>query len=465
MYQPLINWASKILFAPIFAFFLLNHSYSQNLNAEAYTNVLVSSNSTPFLIISNNNGRYAKDQFSADFGFSASYTDTLSIFEYQLGSNLSYNSAWNKLNIHSLYGIASAWWFKLSAGYHPYSAGLIDTTLSLGGTIFSSNAPIIPRISLASNGWINVPFTKGYVKINGLFEHGWFEKGRYVEDVRLHHKNFFVQVGGDLPVNLSAGLVHAVQWGGISPDPVYGDMTIGFEEYINYIVRAKNPDSIPGLPTNEHLNRLGNHLGSWNYALQIKPQKYLKFSFYYHTIFEDKSGFKRKFNRDGKFTFALENTRWNAISKFTFEYLHTKYQSGPEHILDSLSGNDNYFNNYLYRSGWTVDHFTLGTPYITSPYIVNGINTLPNNRVESFALSLKGSSGEYRYLVRYAYVLNFGRHSAAYIPEIKQSHWLFELNRTLTKGIIHFTLSGDIGSLFGNSVGFACGYSHFLIKK
>jgi hypothetical protein len=47
--------------------------------------------------------------------------------------------------------------------------------------------------------------------------HGWFEEGRYVSNVWLHHKNAYLRLGGSLPVNIYYGFNHYAQWGGKSP--------------------------------------------------------------------------------------------------------------------------------------------------------------------------------------------------------------------------------------------------------
>jgi hypothetical protein len=39
-----------------------------------------------------------------------------------------------------------------------------------------------------------------------------------------------------------------------------------------------------------------------------------------------------------------ENTR-KPVQAVVYEFLQTTHQSGPEHVLGELTGNDNYFNH------------------------------------------------------------------------------------------------------------------------
>ena len=92
------------------------------------------------------------------------------------------------------------------AGKKSEIIGNQDSSLSIGSTVWSGNASPMPKLVLATPGYVDIPFTKGYVEINGSLAHGWFEKDRYVEDVYLHQKQLHLRFGGDFFINGSFGI-------------------------------------------------------------------------------------------------------------------------------------------------------------------------------------------------------------------------------------------------------------------
>lgn len=142
-----------------------------------------------------------------------------------------------------------------------------------------------------------------------------------------------------------------------------------------------------------------------------------------------------------------------------FEYLNTTYQSGPIHDLtDSikLTGNDNYFNNGVYRSGWTYEGMTLGTPLITSPiFNEDGSDGTKNNRVQALHLGLGGKLGKLNYRSFFTYSINKGTYSHPIDPSENQFSWYFETKfPSIWQGIdMHVMLAADIGQMYGNNLG------------
>ncbi len=94
-----------------------------------------------------------------------------------------------------------------------------------------------------------------------------------------------------------------------------------------------------------------------------------------------------------------------------YEFLYSKSQSGRYHDRPAteeekaqqdpcdpfygrkiLGGNDNYFNNGEYQSGWTYYGRTIGTPFITPlPPDADGITLgVFNNRIIAHYIGIKG---------------------------------------------------------------------------
>lgn len=89
------------------------------------------------------------------------------------------------------------------------------------------------------------------------------------------------------------------------------------------------------------------------------------------------------------------------LNDFVFEYLYTKYQSGPiyhDHtaaIADHLGGKDNFYNHSFYAS---YQHWgqVMGNPLYRSPiYNTDGTLDVKDNRFVAFHLGLGGHPNDY----------------------------------------------------------------------
>src|SRR5690606_8071871 len=158
-------------------------------------------------------------------------------------------------------------------------------------------------------------------------------------------------------VRLFGGFLHSAMWGGTHPTE--GKLSSGFKDYLKIIVASGGGANSPG---GEVVNALGDHRGAIDYGAEFSVKNY-DFIIYNQIIFEDASSYSTT-NRDRLVGLSIKNrdkTQW--ISGLLYEFLHTKYQSGPG-LTDPFSwdtnnnygydygGRDNYYNNYLYSTGW-----------------------------------------------------------------------------------------------------------------
>ena len=420
---------------------------------------------TPFWLLSNQFGKNSIQPYSGfiSAGF-YSLPDTGRNFAIGYGLELfDREDGINKFWVHQAYLKIKYQFLILRVGSEEDCYGNQDSSLSSGSIMWSRNTRPIPKIVISTNGYVDVPFTKGYMQFNGLLAHGWFGDDGYVKNTYLHHKFVYVKVGGKLPVNFSMGLQHYAMWGGLSPDPGIGQLPSDFNAYTK-VFFAKHPGTQdPSLPLSEALNKLGNHLGSWNYAIDLKLEKYIA-GLYYQTIFEDYSGYSKWIMRDGLWGIYVKtrNAR-KLIHAFTYEYLHTSYQSGPPAIISSqyTRGNDNFFNNGIYQSGWTYDGFTIGTPLISSPAIIEGdAISITNNRVIAHHFGLEGGISEvlkYRMLFTTSTnYMNYPPFGQPYPKPLPVQSIFLELTKPIQKfkGLeIGAQLALDHGELYGNNGG------------
>jgi len=423
----------------------------------------------PFWLVNNQYGKYSNAPVSG-FLSAKIHSETDSSKLFSLGYILeafdiqdSRNSFFiHQANIKLRFGFMS---LRLGSGEDTY--GNQDAGLTSGSLLWAGNTRPMPKIVLETNGYTDVPFTQGYVQFRGLLSHGWFGNDGFVKNAYLHHKNVYIKAGGRLPLNLSFGLQHFTMWGGESSDAAIGKLPSDFTAYRKVFFAKRDTSDLSGLPEVEGINKLGNHLGSWNYGVDIKLKNYIA-GIYYQTIFEDYSGFSKFLMRDGLWGLSVKTKNQSKIvNAFLYEYLHTSYQSGapPENPDEYTQGNDNYFNNGIYYSGWTFRGKVIGTPFISSPSLLEYETvSFRNNRVIAHHLGIGGKiSGTLNYRILFTLSKNMGTYYEPFPETQKVQSALVEISKEVERyqGIdLTLRIGADHGKLYGNN----CGV-FFAIKK
>jgi hypothetical protein len=417
---------------------------------------------TPFWLYSNHFGKNSIDPLSL-FISAKIYSEPNPVKKISLFYGLEITDRLDKNNslwIQQSYLGAKFWFINMRVGSKEETYGNQDSTLSSGSLLWSENTRPMPKLVISSDGYFDVPFTWGYLELSGLISHGWFGDDGYVKDAYLHHKYAYARAGGDLPVNISMGLQHYAIWGGISPDSTVGELPSDLNAYYRVFFSKHRNESDPNLPQNESLNRIGDHLGSWNYAIDVKLKKYLT-GIYYQTIFEDYSGFRKFLMKDGLWGlyFKIKDSR-KILNNFLFEYINTSYQSGPPQTISNqyTKGNDNFFNNSIYKSGWTYFQNTIGTPFITSPaYSGKDVTKIQNNRVIAQNLGISGFLPDD---INYRLIISSAKNLGTYLNPYQKARWsqsaFLELNKTLERlpGFeVSVQAAFDLGRQYGNNAG------------
>lgn len=227
------------------------------------------------------------------------------------------------------------------------------------GIHWSLNAPAIPGFQIFTPGPVLTNDTSGF-GFEASLEEYIIDDDRYVEDTRLHHKSFHFVYRGQNNFGIKMGVQHYVQWAGTSPTE--GPLPDSFKDYLR-IVFAKPSDDVG----DQEVNALGNQLGSYEVEVDTKIKE-LDFRFIYNHIFEDASGMKMGNLPDGRYAVYVEDNRdtfWGTpwVRAFIYEFYYTKNQS-RRRAGSLIDGADNYFNNNLYRSGWTYKNRIIGMPFI-----------------------------------------------------------------------------------------------------
>ena len=343
--------------------------------------------------------------------------------------------------------------FDITAGIKPMVYETQDSLLGSGSLIFSGNSQPLPRLTIGMERYVPFPGCYGYFEIKGGLTHAWMTDNIFMKGSFLHHKWIGFRFGGRLPVNVSYEFHHAAQWGGTHP--VYGDTGSDWRAFLNVFMAHAG-----GSARNDQLNAQGNHVGSQQLMLTGKGKGW-EVSAYWQNFFEDNFSFIGDGQNiaDGLWGISMKQTRWRFIEGVTYEFLNTTDQSGPWHDRDGLcyAGNDQYYQNGLFKNGWNYWRRTMGTPFITSPlYNEDGTVHTLNSRVRVHHLGIRGDIYGFMYRVKASYARNYGNDNTSRAVLSDNTALLLEVKKHVKQawGLdFGLRLAADFGSQWGNQFG------------
>ena len=430
-----------------------------------------SGKNAPFLSTANQYDRYSFAPNSITvWGNAHKEIKNTRLFDYGFGLELDGNAAQRETRFFAdeCYLQGKLFFLNFIAGRKREVFGNQDSDLSGGGMIWSQNSRPMPKISIETTGYVDVPFTNKYLAFKGGISHGWFDNNAFMKDLLLHHKYASFKLGGSFPLNLNYGIQHVVQWGGVSSQ--YGTMPVTLDNYIR-IFLGKNGSS--SASQSDQINTLGNHIISQNLGLDLNLKSVI-FSLYWQNLTEDPP-FKfitTTMNvQDGLWGLSVRIPSFKLLHSFVVEYMSTTDQSGPWHDLDGViyGGADGYYRNGQIPQGWSYMGMTIGNPWISSPkYNQDGSLSTLNNLVRNYYFSGKGECKSLNYRMTLAYSENFGysNQGPRTIPDYanckRQVSCQIETSTALNaaKNLMgSIALSGDHGAQYGNNVSLIVGIS------
>ncbi|GAA4456783.1 capsule assembly Wzi family protein [Nibrella saemangeumensis] len=364
------------------------------------------------------------------------------------------------------------------AGRRREVIGLGDSTLSSGFIIGSGNALPVPKVQLATRGYVPLKFLKNFVAVNAGFAHGWFNVP-YIRGAYLHQKYLYTRFGKpSSSVKFHMGLNHQVLWGGeaeyLKQLPFLaknGKLISSFKYYGNVIT-----GTVPSGNRSQEINEfdsyaLGNTVGSIDLALEATT-RFGQFQVYHQHIFDDKSGLYFQNLPDGLTGISWKRQPSNEtntalrINRIVVEFLSTMDQTGPAFWLPNsvFQGNDNYFNHTQYIEGWSYFGRAIGTPFIV-PWNEMGPEALrsgwggffPNNLVNVFYLGAEGLLfNQIKLTGRVSASHNFGTYLALYPAPYRQVSTLLNAQvplRRFSHTVLTTSLALDLVQLYPSLAG------------
>lgn len=425
--------------------FIFSSTLAQNIefNGKASIQGLIySDEESPFWLHSNQRGRIdEKTNISTFINGDASYqlSDKASLiagvgFLYQDGYT-------DKLQLDESYLQFKNSWLDAIVGRKQKDELYNGLSATNENILWSLNARPLLGFGLRTNRTIYLSRTAGLGFDASIEEFITDDEDRYVKDTRIHHKSFHLVFDKYEKFSLKIGLQHFVEWGGTSP--TFGELPSSFNDYIDVFTGMEGDDSVGG----QEVNALGNQMGSYEIYLNTIVSHY-DIQLLYNHLFDDGSGRVLANTPDGRYGIFIEDQekgKW--VESFIYELFYTKNQSSNSPTTD---GRDNYFNNNLYRSGWTYEHRVLGVPFIT---LDNERFRIANNTILVHHFGIGGIAlDKYSYKLLSSYRLNYGAKGDNTLDSSVLSTYL---NIGVWKDIIdvNVTLGSDFSSISAPNFG------------
>ncbi|MBE7639203.1 hypothetical protein GUB10_02560 [Salegentibacter sp. BLCTC] len=375
----------KLLVFLFLSFFLSLHSQEIDFSGEVHSfGLTYTGKDSPFWFHTNKRGRVdERTNFSGFISTNGVYKISENA-TLELGLAALYQDGYtDKLQLDESYLTFNNSWLGVVIGRkqrRDLYKGLSATNQSV---LWSLNARPLPGIRFFTKRPVFFKNNTG-LGFRASLEEYLMDDERFVDNTRLHHKSFHLVYKSSPKFQISAGLRHFVQWGGTHPE--YGDLPSNFEAYTRVVTGRGVGNNTGDAISEQEINGLGNHLGSYEVNIKTKLSGY-NVELIYNHLFEDGSGSLLRNTPDGRYGVFVENTRapldsW--LQALMYEFYYTKNQSKNTPTTD---GEDNYFNNNLYRSGWTYENRILGLPFIS---LGPDRFRIANNKIIAHHLGLSG---------------------------------------------------------------------------
>lgn len=376
----------------------------------------------------------------------------------------------------------------LQAGMKTDDRSLFDSPLGIGDIVVSRNARPIPQVRIGFIDFQDIPFTRGWVQIQGEIAYGKFTDNGWLKDhynyfdsflttgAWFHYKRCYFRTNPDQPFSVTVGMQHAAQFGGryaaYDDGHVYKteNSKVRFRDFLDVFVQKRGNGGDTG--DDQYYN--GNHLGSWDFRARYRFADDSELTAFFQWPWEDGSGIGKLNGWDGVWGIEYRTNRQGWIDGASVQYVDFTNQSGPIHwapgdnadtpITGEATGADNYYNNYFYN-GWANYGMAIGTPFAQSPiYNRDGYLGFTDNRLRGFQAGISGSplTGlSYRLLA--AYRCSWG---TPMMPAVDKRH----ATSVMLEGIYGFSrvkglkvkaqLAFDAGTLTSNNYGILLGVSY-----
>lgn len=432
---------------------------------------------TPFWLVNNLQGLGSPEKNNG-YVRAGLFKDIKEEKRFSWGAGIDLAAGWNLQSpfyIHQLYGEAKYRALDALVGSKEIWSSFLDHNLSSGDLLYSGNALPIPQVRIGIFDYADFWGCKGWFSVKGYIAYGMFTDSKWqkswaapdtrrTENVLYHSKGLWLRGGNTdkFPLQAEIGLEMATQFGGKSfYNGKWYKMDSGLKSWLKAFIPVYETHDFE----NEETTSVdGNMMGAYNISLAWKPKSDWSVRAYYEHFFEDESQMTFEYGwKDGLYGIEVELPQNRFVSKFLYEYLYTKDQTGsifwnkrPE-VPEQISGRDDYYNNYLYNC-WQHWGLGIGNPLIIAPlYNQDHFLHFVDNRIIAHHFGLEGKPFKE---LSYRLLLSFSRNWGSYdypTPEILSNFsGMLEVAWTPERFKGWYgkcALAGDSGDLIGKSIG------------
>ena len=385
--------------------------------------------------------------------------------------------------LHQLYGQVKYRSVYLLAGMKEQHSGIVDDTMSSGDLTRSNNARPIPGVAAGFIDFQDIPFTNGWVQIDGEIMYGRFFDGTMRDKIFNHYtgvvtdnmyytyKRCYFRTKPSQPLSITIGMQTGGLFGGTSRRYRQGELVK--TEVRGFHLRDLWDMFFPTEGGEDYYK--GQSLGSWDFKARYNFRDGSQLTAYFEGPWEDGSGIGRMNGFDGLWGLQYNFAHCGWVSKVAVEYLDFVNQSGPIHwapgdnpgtdIINSATGADDYYNNFYYGT-YTNYGLSIGTPFLVSPlYNENGDPMYIHNRARGFHAAIAGNpSGQWSYSLKVSYQRAGG---SGWVPAARRlsdtsamATAVWTPNDNLKGLTVTLQAAFDAGKLRGNNFGAMIGLAY-----
>ncbi len=394
---------------------------------------------TPYYLTANRHGILSADKNTGYLRAAAEYTRDFGATRLWAVADIQLQKDdYSKFYLQQA-AVGASWKYAFAkAGAWEQEPILRNRLLSSGSMVWSGNSRPIPQVRVGTNGFIDFPWTKGWLQVyvdasyGRFMDDDWMETrfGEFMDfyaargidmhrrpyavmtnKIFYHQKQIHFRSNPEKMFVISAGLEHAVQFGGTTHNNIESDFQtfsddVRFKDFFKVLIPKSGDNTDLAGDANFSY---GNHLGSLDAMLTYNQEHYYDDRFawsvsaYVEDFFEDGSGMAKRNGWDGLWGLEWKHCDPDYIDGVVVEYLQTTDQSGPIHwapadfsrdissqLPHEARGADNYYNNFYY-SGYAHRGQSIGTPMLKSPVYNSDLYlSFTDNRVRGFHIGVTG---------------------------------------------------------------------------
>ncbi len=415
-------------------------------------------------------------RFSYGFGLDivGGYSSSTDYLRYNNGSLVTNTQHPANAWIQQLYGEIKYRSLFLTIGSKEHGSTIVDNRLSSGDLVESGNSRPIPEVRVGFIDFQDIPFTNGWVQIQGELSYGKFTDSQWLKNhfnyyeyhlnlgALYSYKRCYFRTKPSMPLSVTVGMEVGAQFGGTSTF-----YTEGVEQSADTYSRGWKQFYKMLFPRDGGVSYYaGSSLGAWCAAFRYRLRNGNTVRAYFEKPFEDGSGIGFLNGFDGLWGVEYRTNSKNIVSGVVAEYLDFTNQSGPMHydpddrpntnLTHRAEGGDSYYDNSQYNS-YAHYGLSIGTPFLVAPlYNTDGSLLYLHSRTRGFHIGVEGNIGnsvEYRVLGGYR-----RSYGSSFFPSLQpdddtsfmaEAKWETPVKGLAVKG--QFAI--DRGSLLGDNTG------------